>query len=279
MKIVKCRSSNDEEWDEIWTKCNYATYFHSREWVEIWSDYTREDEQPLLPSPKLIKFSDGKKALLPLSFYSTHRGLIKNYVSSPVGTFGGWISVDELSLRHNELLTLYLLKNFPSLTWQLNPYDEKSLQLKPDNSIPGETSTLPLKEDFDYIFRRWSKGHKAAVNQAKRGGVVITQATHIAEWKEYFKIYQDSIRRWGEKVTSNYSWQLFDKMHKKKSPNIKLWIASKDEKIIAGALCFYSKKHAVYWHGAALEEYFNLRPVNLLMYEAIKRAHSNGYEW
>lgn len=47
----------------------------------------------------------------------------------------------------------------------------------------------------------------------------------------------------------------------------------------AGALGFYAKSHVVYWRGAAYSDYFELRPVNLLMYEAIKHACENGYSW
>jgi len=63
------------------------------------------------------------------------------------------------------------------------------------------------------------------------------------------------------------------------SNNVRLWLAIFDDQVVAGALCFYAKKHVVYWHGAALEKYFKHRPVNLLMYEAIKSACEEGYSW
>jgi lipid II:glycine glycyltransferase (peptidoglycan interpeptide bridge formation enzyme) len=56
-------------------------------------------------------------------------------------------------------------------------------------------------------------------------------------------------------------------------------LAKYEDRSIAGALCFYTKNHVVYWHGAAYSDYFELRPVNLLMYEAIKDACENGYSW
>ncbi len=43
-----------------------------------------------------------------------------------------------------------------------------------------------------------------------------------------------------------------------------------------------AQNHAVWFHrnhGAALEDYFTLRPVNLLLYEAIKHACEEGYAW
>jgi lipid II:glycine glycyltransferase (peptidoglycan interpeptide bridge formation enzyme) len=52
-----------------------------------------------------------------------------------------------------------------------------------------------------------------------------------------------------------------------------------DKLAIAGALCFYAQKHAVYWHGAALQSHFSLRPVNLLMSEIIRHACEEGHQW
>jgi CelD/BcsL family acetyltransferase involved in cellulose biosynthesis len=76
-----------------------------------------------------------------------------------------------------------------------------------------------------------------------------------------------------------YGWELFKEMFERYSPDVKLWLAVCYGKIIAGALCFYSKHHVAYWHGAAYSDYFKLRPVNLLMYEAIRHACEQGYSW
>jgi len=279
MKIVDNRRATDREWNTIWGECDEATYFHSCEWADIWSRYTKDGNRPYNPDPRLIIFSDGKKALLPLSSIGPLNSPITSYISSPAGTFGGWISTDELDVEHAELLTQYFLEEYTSLTWLLNPYDTLSIKLAPANATPETTATLPLNEDFDVIFRRWSKGHKAAVTQARKHGVQISRATSVEQWKEYFEVYLSSIERWGDKVSSKYEWKLFEEMFNKSSDHIVLWIAQKDENLIAGALCFYAKNHVVYWHGAALEDYFKMRPVNLMIYEAIKDAHINGFKW
>jgi lipid II:glycine glycyltransferase (peptidoglycan interpeptide bridge formation enzyme) len=66
---------------------------------------------------------------------------------------------------------------------------------------------------------------------------------------------------------------------KRKSPHMKLLLAIYMNTVIAGILCFYAKRHVAYWHGAALQRYFGLRPVNLLMYESLKDACSGAYTW
>ena len=68
-----------------------------REWAEIWRDYSGGR---IRPAPRMIEFSDGTSALLPLSLETAYRGLGRAYLSSPAGTFGGWISKHTLTTTH-----------------------------------------------------------------------------------------------------------------------------------------------------------------------------------
>jgi hypothetical protein len=259
-------------WDSIWRECEYSTYFHSREWAELWSVYT---EAKTLPNPKLVVFSDGKKALLPLSYGKYHKGLTTSYLSSPGGTFGGWISTDELSVAHAILLGDYMTRKLGNLFWRMNPYDELALKAGMRISEEDETQALDLSGGFDAIYKDWTKGHSSAARKARKArrlGVSVKLASTLDDWCAYYKVYEDSIRRWGDRVSSVYGWRIFDEMFRRDSPAVKLWLSLYQSEVVAGALCLYAKNHAVYWHGAASEAHFHLRPVNLLMYEIIEDA-------
>ena len=276
IKISSIAKANDSEWDSIWQGCEYSTYFHSREWAEIWNKYTNGRIQP---KPLLITFSDEKRALLPFSSQRILRGLSQQYLSSPAGTFGGWISRDELNVNHGQLLVDYIYRKLRSIVWRLNPYDKIISQCQFSKIENDETNAINLKGGFDSIYRSWTKGHKSAARKAHKAGVIIEKADRQEHWKEYYAIYEDSLQRWGKKTTSRYRGNLFEILYNLTSENIELWLAKYEEKVIAGALCFYSKNHVAYWHGAALSDYFNMRPVNLLMYEVIKDACGKDYLW
>jgi hypothetical protein len=276
LKISQIRSAQDDEWDSIWQACGYSTYFHSREWAEIWHCWTNGD---MCPAPRLVCFSDGKRALLPLSFGRHFKGLIKQYISSPAGTFGGWISADDLGDEHAVLLGRYLIHQLGNLVWRLNPYDERVFAVELPEGRKDETQVLDLADGFDAIFKRWTKGHRSAVRQAQKAGVSVKLASTPEDWQLYYQVYENSLRRWRDKASSRYGWEIFQHMFQKKSPQIKLWLAIYQDTVVAGALCFYAKKHVVYWHGAALKEFFNFRPVNLLLWEIIKNACEMGYQW
>ena len=108
LSIKSVRSADKSEWDEIWQKCDYSTYYHSREWAEVLSVFTKNQ---LIPQPKIVVFSDGKKALIPLLLEKKMWGLIKNYFSSWDGDYGGPISVDGLGDDHIALIMNYLTKD------------------------------------------------------------------------------------------------------------------------------------------------------------------------
>jgi len=272
LAITDIRSATDQEWDFHWRRCDCATYFQSQEWAQVWQQYTAGK---IYPEPKRIIFNDGKEALLPLSVEVTCKGLVRTYVTSPMGTFGGWISQDELTVEHAEKLAEYL-SELGNLVWRINPYDDVLRQIQIENAREDVTHALDLRDGIEAI---WEKGRKRKVKKAKREGVSVRTSAQLEDWSTYFAMYEDSLRRWGDRATSRYEWELFETLFRRNSAHILLWLAYYQEDVVAGALCFSSKRHVVYWHGAALKEYFPLRPVNLLMYEIIRAAAQQGYWW
>ncbi len=276
LAISSVRAATAQEWDAIWQVCDYATYFHSREWAEAWKVYSQGGTRP---HGRLVQFSDSKRVLLPLSAMTVYRGLACQYVSSPAGTYGGWISADELSVDHARLLTDYLTRSLGNLVWRVNPYDPLHADLPRGVAVPDETQALDLLQGFEHIRRQWTKGHASAARKASRLGVVITPARTTEDWRVYYRLYEATLRRWKTGRSSQYAWPLFDALSATHSPYVRLWLATRNQQVLAGALCFYAKRHVVYWHGAALAEHFHLRPVHLLMANAIEDACARGYAW
>lgn len=275
LRIKAERPAQNEEWDGIWSSCNYATYFHSREWAEIWRDYSGG---VIVPSAVALELSDGALVLIPFSVQLICRGLQKSYESSPAGTFGGWISSDDLRLEHARLVAGYLM-GVGNLTWRVNPYDALAVSAMAGVGQEDETHVLDLSDGFQKILSRWSKGHSSAAKKAAKEGVTIRRANDDEDWRAYYQVYEDSLRRWGDKASSRYRWQLFEGFASRRSDKVQLWVAEYQRKVIAGALMVCSTNHVIYWHGAALSDYFHLRPVNLLIYEVIKAACEQGFRW
>jgi hypothetical protein len=282
--IKEIRPATLEEWDRIWICCDYGTFFHSREWAEIWNEYTNGYNRPY---PHIVIFSDSKSALLPFTL-QIRKKTIKNFFLSAEGQFGNWISETELTKDHVECLIKYLSEEFGNLVWRWNPYDPSVVHISPDCLSmldclymveEDETYAVSLTCGFDGVFDGCCHGHQCSFRKATKEGLSFALAETEEEWKEYYLVYLDSLRRWGESALSKIEWDFFHKLFRRDSPYIKLWLARDGSLVIAGALCFYSKKHIVCWHAASLEKYFSKRPMNFLFMETMRDGCANGYSW
>lgn len=277
LRIASVRDADDATWDGIWFGCPYATFFHSREWAEIWSAYTRGASRP---APRCVLFSDGVVALLPLSCRRRRGTFVRQYSLAPAVSFGGWISRDALGRAHRDLLAHLLLSSCRNLVWRRNPYETSDF-LRYDHPAWAQDTTraLRLDEDLAGLRGRSSKGHRSAAKKALREGVSVSVAGQQNDWRAFYELYAESVARWGDTATSTYDESLLDVMRARDSSDIVLWLALHDGVPVAGALCLYARRHVAYWLGAASASAFPLRPVHLLLYEAIRHARETEREW
>lgn len=276
LSIEKTWTPSASEWDDAWTHCPYSTYFHSREWAEIWAEYSHGK---ITPAPMGVTLSDGTQIILPFSQQTLFKGLSRQFISSPAGAFGGWLAKCPLDEHYQAVLMKWITKQCPDLIWRFNPYEQVLHPAGIGCITNSETHVLELSGGFESIYRGWTKGHSSAARQARKAGVEIDFAESQEDWENYFHVYEDSLKRWGENTTMAYTQHFFELLFLRASPNVRLWLAKYDGLVIAGAICFYSPSHVVYWHGAALSSHFELRPVHLLMYDAIKDATERGFKW
>jgi len=274
------RPASTEEWLDICTCCSYATYFHTPEWAELISTYTGGTIQPF---PRIVTFSDNTTALVPLSYSRHIHGLLKTYVSSPAGTFGGWIARQPLTIVHTKALIDYM-QSFGNIVWRENPYDPVLKDVAINHSSYDFTQTINLQCDYGTIFKTASRAHHKAVRKATREEVTIVEAATIEDWQHHFAAYQASLERWKQAGTIKkrlkpYTWELFRLIAEKPPEHRTLWLAMHNDSIVSSVVCFYWNKHAVAWHGSAFAEHFNVRPNNLLYEHMIHDAYKRGYHW
>ena len=266
-----------DEWQEIADKCEYATFFHTPTWSKVFTETYPEME---IATKKFV-FDDGARVILPLIKTKAIRGLFSSYISNVAGVYGGWISEEKLSEQKIKEMMKWINKHLKNLIWRINPFDislEKTLKgFEITNMKKDFTQYLDLRDGFENIWKKYSKGHRYNINKAEKMGVYAEVAKTIEDFKEYYNIYQDSLKRWGNSATSRYNFNLFENIYNQKSKNTKLWLALVDDKIISGALVFYCNKHVVWWHGATLSDFFNYYPSNFLQNVIIEDACKKGY--
>lgn len=139
------------------------------------------------------------------------------------------------------------------------------------------THIVSLHADFEEIRRTFSRGQKSNIKQAEKKGVTVRLAYSLEDVERYYAIYEETIKRWGERAGTVYPWKLFQNLFETRSHDIKLWLAEKQRTIIAGVLTLYQNYTILYWHGCSLKEYFDHYPNNLLHMEIIKDGCARGY--
>ncbi len=265
----------------MWRECDYATFFQSPTWAELWVKVSGGSIESV---PERITFPDGRQAILPLCFENKFRGLLSRYVASPQGTFGGWISNHALLIDEVSLLLGHLLDNRrASLVWRMNPYDpvafaagrRRGLACKED-----QTHALSLSEGPAALLAKFKNGYRSDVKKAmNRGRISIDLATTMSEWQAYYRVYQETLQRWGHKPEEGYHWEIFETLFELRSPHVKLWLGRYDGSIVSGELCFYAKRHVVSWHAATLRDYLRTDVAKVQIFHVIRDACDRGHAW
>jgi hypothetical protein len=272
MEIIK--NVRQKLWDDIVLNANGSTYFHTYEWSKIielsFPNYSI--------ATKAFVFDDGIIAILPLIQSKRFFGLRKSYISMVPGVYGGILSNGKLTPEQINDIYKAISKECSYLSIIGNPYLKQDMPafLNADSMF---THVLDLEIGLDEIWKNYSKGHKRSINKAKRSEIFHRVAESVEDYVDYFKVYEDSLRRWGDNASSRYSFNFFENIYNMKSKNIKLHLAVVDGKTISGILMLYHRNHVVYWHGATLEDFFEYNPSKYLQNEVIIDSYENGYKY
>jgi hypothetical protein len=277
--IAACRIATRDEWDQVCRECDYATFFHTSLWADI---FVRANSGRMAPATERLEFCDGTVAIMPMVCQRYIGNLVRIYWSMPACTFGGWLSSMQLTDAHARAIVARL-RAIPNLVWRENPYDPLLKKIELPRCREDFTQAIDLRSGFDAAKARSDYAHRRAVRKAVDNGVSIVEASNFDQWRNYFSLYQASRSRWKERDIlrgRGYSLELFKAIFECSSEYRKLWLAQINDVPIAGVLCFYWNRHAVSWHGAGSGELFNkYRPNDLLYDHASRHAAENGFNW
>lgn len=264
-----------KEWQEIAGKCEYATFFHTPSWAKVFSESYPNME---IATKKFI-FDDSTRVILPLIKRNAMKGFASCYVSSIAGVYGGVISDGKINEKKISEIFTYLIKwNTLDVSIIGNPFFDYSLpkRFKVKEEL---TQVLEIGKPEEEIWVGYAHSVKNQINKASKSGVMCREAKTLDEWKEYYSIYQESVKRWGDKATSNYPFLLFENLFRENNSNIKLWLVVCDNKIVGGNLNFYHNNHCVEWHASFLSDYFKYGIRKFLAHKIILDANAKGYNY
>ena len=258
-----------DAWETFVTGSAQASFYHTPHWHKI---VTCTFPQFSMAAKKFV-FEDGTCALMPL--VKTEKGLLfKKKIrlkSGVLGVEGGIVANRKLSAEQENRIYRHLTDTRASITIITNPYADYTL---PDY--------FKIENDFTLVIRlpgadqpptiNFSRGAKSNLKQARKNDLTVRTARTVRDIDAYYSIYQDTLKRWGDRVLFTYPEKIFYEIFKLPEDLMKIWLVEQNGNIIAGAVIFYFNEIASYWHASSLRKYFSCYPNNLLQTEIIKDA-------
>ncbi len=235
MEIDRYKSKHKPLWDRFIKNAKNSHFFFYRDYMEYHSDRFQDYS--------LLFFDDKKKliALLPAN-------IVDNILYSHQGlTFGGFI-IDskmktEIMLNLFQELKNYLKKqNIDRVIYKTIPYIYHNLASQEDRYGLFINDAKLFRRDVSstiYIQNqiKYSKGRKWIINKAKKSALEIEESNRYEEFWELL----EEILKTKHNSTPVHSLDEIYSLHTLFPNNIKLFIAKKDEKILAGAIVFENK--------------------------------------
>jgi len=232
-----------------------------------------------------------KRELNQLPFLS-HRELKQNFfdIANPYGYGGPVLSAAAVGSNgiyrnfDNAFYDYCQTEKIASEFTSLHPFLENHEITDGSETIKAhqekEVVYIDLTKSEEEIYTDFSRGHKSGVNKAKRSGVVIKKAeANPANIKLFNQLYYHTMSRNQAAQRWFFPEDYFANCHKFLGERrVSLFFAMVDGKLASAYLLMHDFRYCYYHFGASSEDFFDLRPNNLLMYETALWAKREGYE-
>jgi CelD/BcsL family acetyltransferase involved in cellulose biosynthesis len=265
-------------WLEVAARCPHATLFQTPIWQELAlatnPQYRDATIGALLPS--------GVRAVLPL-LCVRRLGPWRELHSTAALCYGGLIADGPVSAT--EATRIYReASNWRSLRLHLTESPFAPVPAPAADAVEQDTTyVLQLDAGFEALFRRFSKSHQGHYRRGLRRGLQVRRAESLDDYRAYFAVYQETLRRWNAKGQTlpgtEEPWRRFEagaSLAACHPEQLALWLAEGEGRVISGAWIFSWNGHVVYWHGATDDAYFDWYPSIVLHTEIIRDAAARG---
>lgn len=269
----------DVTWDlpsEVWSRelaqCQDATWFHSAAWLEVAAAAfgTRIERAR-------VGFGDGRFALLPLSIRPLARGLVPLAVAGETGAYCGVVSPDALTPGEVEAVWEAVRRRHGAVKAVGNPFAAGPHLPAGEGWTPHDAAThvLVLKP-FEELRAGFSRGCKARGNKARKLGLRLVVSGDPAIADVFYPLYEDSLARWGDKLTWARPKAFFRAMLAHGGEAVKVFVALRGDEPVAALLFAAQGRVAHYVAGATRHDQLEACPSNFLMEEAMAHYAAAG---
>ncbi len=259
MKIEIKNSVDSKEWNDLVEKDD-GSVFKKYEWANV------------NQTPKYITAIENGKLVGGLAFHEDNVlfKAARVAISSPIAT-------------NNEVRSeiVRFFRSMPGMKIVNTTYqDDKFASLFLENGFKktDKATVLINLKNYDTDLKSFDKKRRYDINKAiKEGAEVADASENERDWEEFYKIYNESGKNWGVSILDKNEFLKFKSMVKQNL--LRLFLVKLDGKIISGSIVLNSGNTAIFFINATDPNERQLQTNSLLMWENIKYAKKNGFEY
>jgi CelD/BcsL family acetyltransferase involved in cellulose biosynthesis len=264
-------------WDEDLARCPGATYFHTSAWLAAIAEAFGTQVERLK-----LELGRGRWALLPLSIWPLARGYLPMAVAGETGAYGGLVAPEPLTDDEAAACFAEVARRYPNMQVVGNPFAQGPHLPWPaaGAAVREESTHMLVLKPLAELRKGFSRGAKARGNKARKQGLTTSLRADLEAAGTFYALYEDSVRRWGDKLTWPRPRTYFEALVAYGAPDVHFLFAHAPDGEPVSALLLAAHGPVVhYLAGATRADFLEACPSNLLMEEALDRAAGEGRQF
>lgn len=267
MSKLKVFEVDDNKWSDIVTKCTYYDFHHTQAYHKL-----DKENRPILLSLDL----EGIIIALPLIVRRIPNSEFYDCTSAygycgPISNFNlEEIPVEHIETFRKEIVNYFKSSKIVSVFSRLHPL------IKTENFFSGfglirnlnKTVAIDLKLSLDEQRKQYRKSNKSELNQLRRKGYEVIEATTEEEIDCFISIYTETMLRVNAAKMYFFDKNYFSKFLSSDDFSSKLLVAKFEGKIIAGAIFTITNTIMQYHLAGTTEDFIKVTPMKLILDEA-----------
>ncbi len=267
--------NENKVWTEVLKKCKIYDFYHTHAYQLLEQEgeaklLVLESKDNLLAFPLVIRKIENTDYNDVSSVYG-YAGPVQ---SSRLGS--------EKKIFQKKLLSFFYENNIISAFSRLHPlisYQKEFFDEFGEVLSLNRTVFIDLKESLDIQRANYSKSTKRHINRAKKSGINIRISDKLEDLNEFIIIYNENMERVNAKSNYYFSNNYFESLLCNQNFKSFLFLAEKDDYLMAGALITICNGIMQYHLGATRTEALSHTPMKLIFDRARIYGVENGFKF
>jgi lipid II:glycine glycyltransferase (peptidoglycan interpeptide bridge formation enzyme) len=280
-------NTREKSWDDLVLASPHGTIFHTVGWLKLVQQWNDAEFLPLM-------FYQGTTLVAIYPMFIKKQSSIKVALSPPSRSYMlylGPVIADYESLKQDkkestyiqiqQVLDTYIFKTlgckYARIRSSPGLYDSRPLKWSGYVVDPYYTYRIDLTKGIDYVWEQFEKKLRVKINKTIKEGVTVR-----AGEKEDLEFVHDSLyKRYTEQGISATDYKNFLlAIYQKFFPDtMKIFVAEYEGQKVSGNILLCHKKILYSWVGLSKTQFPSISPNDLIQWETIKWAQTNGFEY